>query len=1322
MDVTDWLSTVTAQCRFVITPEMAAKVSPDLCLDAPALCSIQGDEGGDLLSLLPAPCLADLADPVVAVLTQVLESAISEGERENFSSFGPAEWARDRVASRIARLVVEAARVSPRATGVPFLALSRLTSGLLSREPGGPVPSAALARSLDALVELDAPRQGEILALVAWSLSARCSAAWGLAAQVDPAIRPTRFYQAMVRSRLAFVRRCSDPLPPTSLLLGALDLASDPALLDALRLVVEQGLAAIEARLVENRASAAERQLAAMIQPLTPAGLPVDRRAKASSFIPAIATTYLMRLADHAKPKDLQKVGIDRKRARQLLDPQALHAISATLHDLLTAIQLWDLVGGLQALVVPPESVRSSSWKRSVQPRLLVPRASQGGAEVHVVALRLGELRAWALEEARRQADPLIPAALEAAMDRAVSIACDADALRQSAGSHELFFLHSASAALSVAHRLAEALTPPLPLEFGPLRTGLSIARGPGVGVGLATGPVHGGTDGERVTLLGACLEEAVGLTGIAAPVRIPQDPLHVRHATVTLGGLVSHGLLASPAFVEALVEEARRYGRPFDLPGPGHEIAEIQAPFNAYSVAGAQEGRGGMVTVLLPLDPDSARSPTEILILKAEAFRDFHKHDRALPPNACRAIGVPAPIPSAPPDPAPSRPSTVKAAIASDPFSSEPGLSPAIQPPHASVASFSFDDEAQEEFEFDFDAPVPATASAPTLGEPDSNASFTSGQDEIEGLDEGVLVLEEPKAKPPVSAEEDDPFAVGGADDDSEVFSFDGSGGTGSGSADSFGAFDADFPPLEPLTPTSGESAPSFDGDDDDDPFGFSSASPATPGPGKPPVPDASGRPGPSATAAAPAPVRTSPRPPPTGRDPAEAPADDLDIMPLGYLPPAPADEPQDTQAFHEVVRTRRGSPQAAPKPTPPAADPPSSRAVGPSRVPPVEQDPPAEPARDARRPAPAEPTPPSMPASLLALIGDMSDDSSPPAAEQGAAFSLLGSSGEPWAPAPADEPLVPPEPEEEWKATPAMRFDVPPPARTAPRPPSPATDDPWSSAFADPAEALRESAHREDPTLGMEASEEDLSPEPPTEEPAPAAADGDPPGLADRLPPTSGGDAPMDDELSSDPMVSEGDAGAFESLFVDDGLDGPSDLDEDMEGWSTPAPGAFDPAPPDQAPRPAREAAPPSEAAPDDPFAGDFEEGLPQRGTLVPDDLPPPRSAQAASPPPAPRPQGTRAARTMPDFRYMFKGYRLFVTEQNTVLFGHRYGGLLIDVHEYPCGSDLPEAYRRFLADKVSERFVPRSDLSRPVPKQLESQDLDYTLLVQAFEALQG
>ncbi len=124
------------------------------------------------------------------------------------------------------------------------------------------------------------------------------------------------------------------------------------------------------------------------------------------------------------------------------------------------------------------------------------------------------------------------------------------------------------------------------------------------------------------------------------------------------------------------------------------------------------------------------------------------------------------------------------------------------------------------------------------------------------------------------------------------------------------------------------------------------------------------------------------------------------------------------------------------------------------------------------------------------------------------------------------------------------------------------------------------------------------------------------------------------------------------------------------------------------------------------DDPFGigddDDFEDDIP------------------VAPPKASEPRKSSLGRTMPDFSFMFTGYHIFITEKNTLLFGHRYGAHLLDVHEYPCGDDIPQGYLRFLKDKIAERFIPRSDLTRPVPAHLEGKLLDISLMQQAFRDL--
>ena len=418
MDIADWLEATTQKCHLVVSPDQVIRIAPDLCVDAPSLWDLGAESAqhGER-RVYPVACTAALAQPVAAVIAQALSAALEDRERESFAQYSAADWAADPLSSILARLLLEAALVSPEATGLPLLELARIGSGLMSANPPTGIArgseAANIERDLPRLSSEDPARQGRIFSQVAWSLSARIGAAWGLATQAVPGLRPTRFYQALLRSKLSLVLRPDGSIPDLDLLLGVLGLPSDGGLLARLLTLCEDGIKALEARQHNNKAKPADRLFAASI--LSRAAVPLvhEHRARLLAHDPEVATAYLLQLASFHSAKDLSKLGLNRNRAKQLLDPELAQALATTLGDALRCLQLWDLIGGVIALVRRSEDIRDQAWQQSFYPKTLVPRGDIGDMQAFVVAARLGDVQGKSLHEARTNGDPLVPLALE---------------------------------------------------------------------------------------------------------------------------------------------------------------------------------------------------------------------------------------------------------------------------------------------------------------------------------------------------------------------------------------------------------------------------------------------------------------------------------------------------------------------------------------------------------------------------------------------------------------------------------------------------------------------------------------------------------------------------------------------------------------------------------------------------------------------------------------------------------------------------------------------------------------------------------------------
>ena len=1323
MDFADQLAAITTKCHLVMSADQAVHVAPDLCVDAPSIWSL-GEEGAaaGCRWAYPVACTTVLAQPVADVVAKALSAALDDQERESFTGLGATDWAADPLTAALARLLLEASLVSNQATGLPMLELARIASGMLAGTPPagtGRGPSAtAIERGVQQLQEQLPVRQGEILSQVAWSLSARISAAWGLACQASSTLRPTRFYQAMMRSKLCLVYRSELGLPELALLLGALDVPADPVLLGKLIQVCETGLGELDARLRDGKAKPKDRQFSAGVISRACVGAGSEGYARRLAHDPDVAVGFLLQLSDFFSVKQLEKQGIDRKQAKLLMDPELAQAVAASLGDALRAMQLWDLLGAMVALVQRSDDIQVPSWQKGFRSRLVVPRGDLGDTKAFVLAARLGDVQAKTYQEARTNDDALVPLALES---RYAALQTELELLGAAVyttGTHLVGLLPSATAALNVAEKLLETATPPFGLEFGPLRQPTTIPRGPAIGVGLAYGSIHGGFDGQGHALRGPAIAQALGLTGFDSPHGALGDPLGVRHVALGAAGLLSKGMVASPIFVEQLEGESNRQGRRFQLPDAGQPVAGVRKPFVAYPVAGVREGNDRTVTLLLRLDGDDKDSPVEIIRMGIDSFQEFHSHEQGLAPGSCRGLSAggagiypPSPPATQAASPAPHQAPALTSSMLSDPFGSETSSTPSLE---GSDFDFDVDDDGDgEEYEFEIEE-VPFSPPAVQEDEFEEDDAFALDDLEVVDFDEGVLVLDdkavsESPEHPLDSLDLGEEVELGDGADDSSPFAF-----------DSDNAFSSDGMESSP-----GEDLFSFEEleDDEDDPFTpATSSAPAAislsgetsldawdTSPQRDEISDPSVA---GAQTEDEALLGFLPPAEPDAQPENDRPSDEP--IPLGYLPPAPDDEPGERAEIHEVKLPARLARRAQANPTLMPEDP----APAPS------PRPPAPAPGDA--PGSASDAAPAMPSFMMDLLDEGRDDSPAPGDSSGpSAFQFVQADEHPPAAVTREDQAHTPPPPAGRVTSPAHELEIPSidPGPAHQQPAAPDKDD--------------------DQEPSSEATSADSAQAFPTDPASPFA------------PP------PSDDELSDDPLADGDDDDAFEALFAsddddDDDIDFAGILDEALgEGdpsasSSEPAPGVHPPAEAEQDRELAAEQEFVQEAEPEmeleieqqaeveqdseaelgsdltddlaavdgnddddsDPF--DFSDPeLPSEEPPVP--AKPQRGADGAKKVRA----GTRS-RTMPDFGFMFTGYHIYITEKNSVLFGHRYGAHLLDVHEYPCGDDVPEAYLRFLKDKVSERFVPRSDLSRPVPKHLEGSLLDVSLLQGAFTIL--
>ncbi len=119
----------------------------------------------------------------------------------------PERLADDELVALVAELLAEAWRHDRRLTSGVMLEVARQTALLSSGrvdEWGNSADMLGVARLASELSGMDTAARAEGYRAIVWAVSARLSAAWALAAQIDHTIAPTRFFQAMIANKLVF--------------------------------------------------------------------------------------------------------------------------------------------------------------------------------------------------------------------------------------------------------------------------------------------------------------------------------------------------------------------------------------------------------------------------------------------------------------------------------------------------------------------------------------------------------------------------------------------------------------------------------------------------------------------------------------------------------------------------------------------------------------------------------------------------------------------------------------------------------------------------------------------------------------------------------------------------------------------------------------------------------------------------------------------------------------------------------------------------------------------------------------------------------------
>ncbi len=1328
MDVVDWLKTVTSRCRLVPDPQQAIRLVPDIGVETPAFWNVDSAEAP---SCIAVACTSRIGHLLAKMLLSSVGAAMETGEGEDVSTRTQEDWAEDPFVRTMVDLLLEAARVSPAAMAIPFLECMRISSSLMNGSPPYGLEASSESRKLlDLVRELDGHQQkGSLLSASTLSVTARWSAAWSLTAGIDATIQPTRFYQALVKSRMNLVfPPTPGSLPPVSDVMGFLGLPGNPALVERVMELLVSVARGIHDRVSTGKASPADNALLAPLLALDDSIPSTDNLMLRLSRDPATVTSILCNLSDFSGPRELREAGFEKEEVSQLLERSTALPLAASMRTMLSALQLWDLISAVVSFLKPALKVHKASTPPGPDLTLAVPRGDFGGVPCAVLALRLVDHRTAALNLAQKKGLLFYTYGLEQSWHRLKILAARNGGLALDTGSHLILVFRRARAALETAISIQDLLSQSLRIHPGKLGDDLLLSDIDPPGLGLDMGSVLGGGDGERTAFFGETLERAVHLAGMGPPHDIPEDPLGIHRAFRHGGELFSRGIVCTPAFLRSYQEEIEDAALPYRVLGSPESIAGIDTDFRHYPVRFTQEKGDDDVILMVALD-SSESAPLEVLCLPGADFHDFYDADREI----ARTMGarrssrtvVPAQITSpVPPGEQPAQ--------GIDPFES------GLQQPADYEDPFAEPDGGTGSVEESTDDTDDSSAGFAVLLEDD----FTGEEDRIVDVDP------ESSGREPYSLELED-------DEDDDLVFEDGfmllSEEPGQLVSEPLKAGDS---PVQPpgTKQIVGSSPITDDGAGDGAFLGFlppanevhkaepdvlagheEQESPAHDAHSFVPAPEPEATTSPDIgqqgeLTGSTAQSSTSP-----GVD-----HEDSGEEFLGYLPPASADAVSETPALQdpapEDLSSNTEQPHAQPDSSLPGGDDTLPGLTASSDQQRMVMDDTLNSETDGQHswdevplvwddstePVAGEQTEPTEPTGLSETGQEQSEEELESSSEQ-AGDDFLDLSFDEDA---ADDPF------QDLSDFFGDAVDMGDSATEA-EPGAPSEDKPFEER-----ELFRD-LDAED-TLPSETT--GTEPEPSKVTPAGTEVSGEPPSDDDFFDSLFGDDEWMDatePHSRTDPETEQKQPEREQDLQAP----APSspepfpleeELEEDILQDDKPAQ-AGSPHQPEEEPdesgfegleqtRLASQDQPvaPEEASQEDHLLQPLSE---ESGESVPpvelEEPPREGSVPEAQPEQHPGAEPPESAHLFmaPDFRDLFRGYRLFEFEDGSVLLGHIYGTQLLDAHEYQAGDDPVTLYMSFLRDKINDGFIPRSDLQVPIPSEVPGQPLDDHLMKKAF-----
>ncbi len=516
MDLDLWLDSVLPECALLESAEEVLRLVPDLASDAP-ICQPLPLSDDSLAEEWGFP--VRFSHPLRAVLAPYLLKSLSgfleDGQPEHPDMLTPEKLGREPLVGTLVGLLGEAAMHGPRCVSGVLLELTRQSSALLwgeeaeTKEAAG-AGTLGLEAKAKELLNLAPREQGRILGHVAYSLCGRLSAAMQLAQRFHSDVTPTRFYQALLKNKMALVVP-GQPFEPDvhlPLVAGMQGLEVD----DGLLVGIHQAVTAAAKEGLEGKGGAQ-----ALFR-----GLAGGRKSTTSMALEEpIAIWALHGLSDLVGMRQLKKEGLKGAQAKAILKGGGADSAVALYARVGETLRTWDLLASLAQRSTPiwrlGRDVLSTrgKLKESLKWEVLVPCGEAAQVEASVVLVRLGPARAQVLARAEDGQRAACMLALAGVWQELVVQAEELGGLAGTMGDDGVALFLREREADAFARAAQGRLQPPIRIDLEPMDAPLALPGRAAFEVHTGRGGVLGGWSGERLAVWG---DTVASLRGGAAP------------------------------------------------------------------------------------------------------------------------------------------------------------------------------------------------------------------------------------------------------------------------------------------------------------------------------------------------------------------------------------------------------------------------------------------------------------------------------------------------------------------------------------------------------------------------------------------------------------------------------------------------------------------------------------------------------------------------------------------------------------------------------------------------------------------------------------